>query len=227
MAIKKAGFKAKLMTVTYVLQSNRAKFNQYSVDPTCLLCGEDTEDMIHFLLKCRSLSEPHDQFMEKISSILTEYQGTKEQKEIFKDFDLLAALMLDCTAINLKDSETRREDFLHKNSEYGHKLIQSPKDCAMHCIAGALVYSITCTTKSVRIINITKWWGAIKGLFTSVKFSRQWRNIPTTTTKVAGGGLTLINQYLHIRLLLIWYQFIYKGVIDLADGEKKMRILVF
>ena len=52
--------------------------------------------------------------MENISSILTEYQGIKEQKEFFKDFDLLAALMLDCTAINLISSETRREDFLHK-----------------------------------------------------------------------------------------------------------------
>ena len=41
MAIKKAGFKAKLITGTYVLQSNRFKFNQYSVDPTCLLCGDD------------------------------------------------------------------------------------------------------------------------------------------------------------------------------------------
>ena len=90
MAIKKAGFKAKLMTGTYVLQSNRAKFNQYSVDPTCLLCGDDTEDMIHYLLKCRSLSKPCDQFTEKISSILIEYQGTKGQKEIFKDFGLLA-----------------------------------------------------------------------------------------------------------------------------------------
>ena len=35
MAIKKAGIKARLMTGTYVLQSVRAKFNQYSVDPTC------------------------------------------------------------------------------------------------------------------------------------------------------------------------------------------------
>ena len=92
MAIKKAGFKAKLMTGTYVLQSNRAKFNQYSVNQTCLLCGDDTEDMIHFLLKYQSLSETCDQFMEKISSILTEYQGIKEQKEVFKDFELLAAL---------------------------------------------------------------------------------------------------------------------------------------
>ena len=128
MTIKKAGFKAKLMTGTYVLQSNRAKFNQYSVDPTCLLCGDDTEDMIHFLLKCWSLSEPGDQFMEKISSILTEYQGTKEQKQIFKDFDLLAALILDCTAINLKASETWREDFLPKFESVSRGLCY-----ALHC----------------------------------------------------------------------------------------------
>ena len=53
MAIKKAGFKAKPMTDTYVLQSNSAKLNQYSDDPTCLLCGDDAEGMIHFLFKCR------------------------------------------------------------------------------------------------------------------------------------------------------------------------------
>ena len=68
MARKKAGSKAKLMTGTYVLQSTRAKFIQYSVDPACLLCCYDTEDMIHFLLKCRSLSGTRDQFMEKISN---------------------------------------------------------------------------------------------------------------------------------------------------------------
>ena len=46
--------------------------------------------------------------MEKISKILIEYQGTEEQKEIFKDVDLLVALILDCTTINLKASETHR-----------------------------------------------------------------------------------------------------------------------
>ena len=54
MAIKKAGMKARFMTGTYVLQSNRTKFNQYSVNPTCLLCGEDPEYLEHFLLKCRA-----------------------------------------------------------------------------------------------------------------------------------------------------------------------------
>ena len=41
---KKAGIKAKLMTGKYVLQSVCAQFNQCSLDATCLLCGENTED---------------------------------------------------------------------------------------------------------------------------------------------------------------------------------------
>ena len=133
MAIKKAGLKAKLMTGTYVPQSNRAKFNQYSVDPTCLLCGDDAEDMI----QCRCLLEPRDQFMEKISSILIEYQGTKELKEIFKDFDLLAALILDCTAINLKASETHREDLLHKFESVFRGLCY-----ALHCRRFSLLNNV-------------------------------------------------------------------------------------
>ena len=75
MAIKKAGMKARLMTGTYVLQSNRAKFNQYSVNPTCLLCGEDPEDLEHFLLKCRALTVTRDPFMEKTICLLNDYLG--------------------------------------------------------------------------------------------------------------------------------------------------------
>ena len=82
MAIKKAGMKARLMTGTYVLQSNRAKFNQYSVNPTCLLCGEDPEDLEHFLLKCRALTVTRDPFMEKTICLLNEYLGIKEQQNM-------------------------------------------------------------------------------------------------------------------------------------------------
>ena len=75
MAIKKAGIKARLMTGTYVLQSNRAKFNKYKVDPTCTLCGDGPEDQEHFLLRCRSLSETCHPFNRKTGSILTETVG--------------------------------------------------------------------------------------------------------------------------------------------------------
>ena len=79
MAIKKAGIKARLMTGTYVLKSVRVKFNQYSVDPTCLLCGENPENHEHFLLRCRSLMERRDPFIKTIKSVLSQYLGDEEQ----------------------------------------------------------------------------------------------------------------------------------------------------
>ena len=65
--------------------------------------------------------------MEKISSILIEYQGTKNKKKFLKT-DLLAALILDRTAINLKASETHREDYLHKFESVSRGLCY-----ALHC----------------------------------------------------------------------------------------------
>ena len=106
MAIKKAGIKARLMTGTYVLQSVRAKFNQYSVDPTCLLCGENPEDHGHFLLRCR--------FIKTIKSVLSQYLGDEVQQCICRNSEVLVALILDCTAVESNLRETQREDFLSK-----------------------------------------------------------------------------------------------------------------
>ena len=95
MAIRKAGIKARLMTGTYVLQSNRAKFNQYKVNPTCLLCELEPEDQEHFLLRCQSLSEIRGPFIRKTEHILSEYLGYQVQHEISKDVNTLLTLILD------------------------------------------------------------------------------------------------------------------------------------
>ena len=58
------GIKAMLMAGTYVFQSARAMFNQYSVDPTCLLCGENL------------LSESRDPIIKTIESVLSGRRGT-------------------------------------------------------------------------------------------------------------------------------------------------------
>lgn len=47
--------KLKLLTGTYILQTTRAHFNQYEVNPTCLLCKESQETVEHFILECPSL----------------------------------------------------------------------------------------------------------------------------------------------------------------------------
>ena len=35
---KRSQLKCKLLTGTYILQGNRAAFNQYTIDPTCKYC---------------------------------------------------------------------------------------------------------------------------------------------------------------------------------------------
>ena len=50
---------ARLMvaTGTYVLQTNRAAYNQNNCDARCSLCGEYDETLSHFLLECSALEE--------------------------------------------------------------------------------------------------------------------------------------------------------------------------
>ena len=47
--------KLKLAAGTYILQTNRAAFNQNDAKPTCLLCNDGDETLEHFLLFCKSL----------------------------------------------------------------------------------------------------------------------------------------------------------------------------
>jgi hypothetical protein len=56
-AILAASYRAKMLTGAYILQENRAKFNQYNIDPTCRLCSEGAEDMVHFIATCPRLHD--------------------------------------------------------------------------------------------------------------------------------------------------------------------------
>ena len=53
--VRRAEVKARLLTGTYTLQSNRAKFNQFNVSPICQLCNKHPETREHFLISCESL----------------------------------------------------------------------------------------------------------------------------------------------------------------------------
>ena len=47
--------KLKMVSGSYIFKSNRSKFNQSQIDVTCLLCGEEDEDLEFFLLRCQLL----------------------------------------------------------------------------------------------------------------------------------------------------------------------------
>ena len=66
---RRAQLKCRLLTGTYTLQSNRAVFNQFAVNPTCRVCGKSPETRQYFLTECQPLHKPRDQFFKKIQSI--------------------------------------------------------------------------------------------------------------------------------------------------------------
>ena len=94
MSVQKAGWKARLMTGTYMLQATRARFNQHQVDPACLLCCKEPENVEHFLLRCESLTQVH-----KIYQSLQKSVGVGHF-DIIKSHDtVLTTAILDCTTL--------------------------------------------------------------------------------------------------------------------------------
>ena len=54
----------------YILQENRAKFNQYTIDDTCTLCRANFETRVHFLVECSRLSSLRQGFIQAMRNIL-------------------------------------------------------------------------------------------------------------------------------------------------------------
>ena len=63
---RRAQLKSKLLTGTYILQGNRAAFNQYQVNSTCNLCTAAPETRQHFISECTFLRPERSTYTEKL-----------------------------------------------------------------------------------------------------------------------------------------------------------------
>ena len=63
---KRAQLKCKVLTGTYILQGNRAAFNQYTVDSTCKLCLAAPETRQHFIAECSAYTHAREVYLEKL-----------------------------------------------------------------------------------------------------------------------------------------------------------------
>ena len=70
---RKAIQKTRLLTGTYLLQSNQAAFNQHQVDATCPLCKTDPEDRRHMILQCSALSKIRDKYLPRCVNLIPEF----------------------------------------------------------------------------------------------------------------------------------------------------------
>ena len=67
---RRAQLKCKLLTGSYILQANRAVFNQFQVDPTCKLCCAAPETPQHYIAECFAFEMERDSFKQKVTQRL-------------------------------------------------------------------------------------------------------------------------------------------------------------
>ncbi|MEW8548000.1 MAG: reverse transcriptase domain-containing protein [Candidatus Thiodiazotropha sp.] len=60
----------KILTGTYILQTNRVKFNQNEVNPTCQLCNSTDETLQHFVIDCKYLKSVRDPVLFDIKKLI-------------------------------------------------------------------------------------------------------------------------------------------------------------
>jgi hypothetical protein len=99
MDIKRATTKARLLCGVYILQSNRAAFNQFRVDPTCPLCRQGNENLRHFLLACSALHAARTKRITKLH-------------------------VLELTMTDVLDSSSLPDSIVHRFEQESRKMIQ-------------------------------------------------------------------------------------------------------
>ena len=91
---KRAQLKCKVLTGTYILQGNRAAFNQYTVNTTCKLCLAAPETRHHFIAECTAYALEREVYVEKLRNnpVLPD-----SLKNCLTDPDFLTQLTLDAS----------------------------------------------------------------------------------------------------------------------------------
>ena len=68
--VQRAAVKARMITGTYMLQEQKAKF--YSdQDASCPLCDQESETLEHFLLRCQQLDETRQSHPQQVREAVT------------------------------------------------------------------------------------------------------------------------------------------------------------
>ena len=118
---RRAQIKCKLLTGTYILQANRAAFNQYAINPTCKLCNTAPETRQHFVGECAFFKEERKLYIEKLktSPILSD-----QYIQSLCNPEFLTQLTLDATVIpGLKECDSEGLGSLELcTREYIHKI---------------------------------------------------------------------------------------------------------
>jgi hypothetical protein len=124
--------KLKLITRTYILQCNRAKFRRGEINKICLLCGDEEETLEHFILYCPMLVSIRNPVIDDIvealhiqSKITFGTLSVNEQLSLILDCSYLVKCHRNIERISNVEFNTRR--LLHNLYSARHRMILNIK----------------------------------------------------------------------------------------------------
>ncbi|MES9879262.1 MAG: reverse transcriptase domain-containing protein [Sedimenticola sp.] len=100
--VKRGIIKARMLTGTYLLQTNKAKFNKYEVDATCPLCRLEPEDISHMLTRCPALHQSRVNAITDLRQYITEHHGPVGWSAV-SSRSALTSLIIDCGTMQNQD----------------------------------------------------------------------------------------------------------------------------
>ena len=94
--------KMRLLTGTYYLQKDRAKFKRVVITDLCLLFGSAvSEDRVHFLAECFALSSVRHRYLTEIEKELMNRNPMPTINSVLNDKFALTQLILNCTSSDI------------------------------------------------------------------------------------------------------------------------------
>ena len=120
--VRSAEIKARIMTGTYVLQTNAARYNSTPTSPVCQLCHKDDEDIEHFMLKCTELHSCRIPSLESLERLCNSNKANSYEN-ILKE-GLLLQLVMDCTHPDIGRIVTLKQRHLIDIERLSHQLVQ-------------------------------------------------------------------------------------------------------
>ena len=100
--IRKSIVKSRMMTGTYILQSDKHKFTHFSTEATCQLCHTESEDIVHMITTCPVLSTIREKYFIDIKKVILDSCGPAKWNTYCNNKMEITRLILDWS--NFKES---------------------------------------------------------------------------------------------------------------------------
>ena len=93
--------KCRLLTGTYLLQTNKHKFSKSKESASCKCCGLEDEDVIHMLLECPALYVQRKKYFSNVKSIVSGCIGVEQWGKNFNCKEKVVQLILDSSRFQI------------------------------------------------------------------------------------------------------------------------------